>query len=185
MHITPGELAIVGIGGTLLGALGGGAIAYFAQIRTAKTTLAGQRLLAEDQRIWDRRATVYPEVIDTLREVSFVVLDEAASWSDDSLVKFTRCVDLVASSSRFIHAFASQSVRSTHSDFIDALSDVFDAAQARTNASSDEEAQTTAETLRTVSEGIIPVMSRLRDAMRDDIQGPIISASPATPTSPE
>src|SRR6266702_7387664 len=61
MGISANAVALAGIGGTVVGSLGGAALGYYGQLRTAKARFTYERQLAEEQRLWDKRAVEYPE----------------------------------------------------------------------------------------------------------------------------
>ena len=80
-HFTPGEIAGLGMSGTLAGTWLGARIngrtqrdvsaaAVTTQRSVAETTLTAQRKLAEDQRLWTERKHIYLEIMDDLERRS-------------------------------------------------------------------------------------------------------------------
>jgi hypothetical protein len=99
------------IGSVLTGATG---------FLTGRTTLKGQRLLTQDQRLWEKRSDLYVELTKQTLNTQVRMLGGFGKWTPDRNAILQVHYDEVLNDVAMVQAFASDEIRDQWDDYVTA-----------------------------------------------------------------
>lgn len=110
-HWTVAELAFAVPAGVVLGA----AVSFFGQHFATKATTKSQRELAADERVWQKRAEIYPSIIQELELGKFAILRSDPERGSEELNEYFRTL---YGQTIYISSWSSQGVRNFFDDYL-------------------------------------------------------------------